>query len=292
MRKPAISHNKKSVWVPIFATLFGVATLLIAEGVTEYISELLMGLSVPSAVVYLIGGVLLVSITYFLIKLVCKKILHVPMTEFRIGKIIIHKKWYAYAIALPVVVTTALLLLPGSLHVNRLSTGQILDQILFSLFFSGIGIGVVEEMIYRGVIMSSLEHKWGKFIAVLVPTLIFGLLNISKDMGVVDIIMLFIASICISIKFSIVTFDSDSIWPAAVVHGIWNTLMLGGILSIGATGFTTSIIAGDLASDSILVTGGKFGIEASIVTIIGYILFIIYEVVMMKRDEALKKSEV
>ena len=40
--------------------------------------------------------------------------------------------------------------------------------------FFGFGTGVVEEAVFRGAILHALARRWGRFVAVLVPSVLFG----------------------------------------------------------------------------------------------------------------------
>ena len=65
----------------------------------------------------------------------------------------------------------------------------------------------------------------------------------------------------------------NSIWSAALMHGVWNLVMVGGLLHIGTVADSDVWVQYLLDSDSLLLTGGDFGIEASIVSIVVYLAF-------------------
>lgn len=127
-----------------------------------------------------------------------------------------------------------------------------------------------EELIFRGVIMSALEYRWGKGIAIIVPSVIFGALHIlGNELDILSTIQLLIAGSIVGILFSLVTYESGSIWCSALIHGAWNTIMIGGILHIGMAVDETSVFNYVLDSKSFFITGGDFGVEASIVSLLG-----------------------
>ena len=67
--------------------------------------------------------------------------------------------------------------------------------------------------------------------------------------------------------------ENNSIWSAALMHGVWNLVMVGGLLHIGTVADSDVWVQYLLDSDSLLLTGGDFGIEASIVSIVVYLAF-------------------
>ena len=75
------------------------------------------------------------------------------------------------------------------------------------------------------------------------------------------------------ILFSLVTLENNSIWSAALMHGVWNLVMVGGLLHIGTVADSDVWVQYLLDSDSLLQTGGDCGIEASSVSIVVYLAF-------------------
>lgn len=269
-----------STWKAILVIFLGIAILTFAQGT----SGLVKLLPLPEGITNVIFGCLYVSFTYLLIKLLCTKVLHTTMDDCRITKPKVNPWWIVCAITLTVGVSALLLCTPGNLVNNHLPEGQILNIVVFALFVLGLGAGVVEEMVFRGVIMRTLERRWGKTIAILVPSVIFGLGHaIGVNMNILDIFLLFVAGTSVGIMFSLIVYQSGSIWPSAIMHGIWNVMMIGGILDINAEYNADAIFSYDLSSDSFFLTGGAFGVEASIIAVIGYISVIFLTLLLFKR---------
>jgi hypothetical protein len=95
-----------------------------------------------------------------------------------------------------------------------------------------------------------------------------------ENPNTIDVLALLIAGTSVGVMFSMIVYQSGSIWSSAAVHGIWNLIIIGGILGIG-TEPGHPIFSYTLNSDSTLLTGGKFGIESSLPAITGYLLIII-----------------
>ncbi|MGM9927226.1 MAG: lysostaphin resistance A-like protein [Bacillus sp. (in: firmicutes)] len=250
---------------------------------SQVISALPGQLPLPKSVATIVYGGLYVFISYRLLKVVCTKIVPISLEECRIGKPYISKIWFLVAIFLPAIVSAVLLCMPGEFVRNDLSHLDIFNIVMSALFVVGFGAGVVEEMIFRGFIMAVLERRWGKRIAIVIPSVLFGLLHASGGMHLLDVLILLVAGTSVGIMFSLIVYESGSIWCSALVHGIWNMIMIGGILNIGMSHNENAIYSYDLFSESILLTGGEFGVEASIVAIIGYAMVIILALYVMKR---------
>ena len=91
--------------------------------------------------------------------------------------------------------------------------------------------------------------------------------------------------------FSLIAYGSNSIWNSAIVHGIWNIVIIGGILHIGNEADSSSIFNFILDNKSFLISGGDFGIEASIISILVYLLFIVLAAIQVKRKGTKSKIE-
>lgn len=120
----------------------------------------------------------------------------------------------------------------------------------------------------------------------------FGLLHIiGNDLNFISIIQLLIAGSIVGVLFSLIAYGSNSIWNSAIVHGIWNIVIIGGILHIGNEADSSSIFNFILDNKSFLISGGDFGIEASIISILVYLLFIVLAAIQVKRKGTKSKIE-
>ncbi len=89
--------------------------------------------------------------------------------------------------------------------------------------------------------------------------------------------------------FSLIAVKSGSFWNSGIVHAIWNIIIVGGGLTISSAPAEGSIVTYVLRSDSKLLTGGQFGIESSLVALIGYLAVVFVILLSMKRDHTAKE---
>ncbi|MGN1388004.1 MAG: hypothetical protein ACI4XS_15490, partial [Bacillus sp. (in: firmicutes)] len=137
----------------LLAVVLGLLILVFSQAVSALPSLL----PIPESVVGIVFSVLYVAIAYFLLKSVCGKVIPISLKECRIDRIHISTKWVLVAVFLPVIVSAILVCLPGNLARNDLSGLQIFNIIVNAVFVVGFSAGVVEEMIFRGLIMTALE---------------------------------------------------------------------------------------------------------------------------------------
>ena len=82
-------------------------------------------------------------------------------------------------------------------------------------------VGFVEELLFRGMLMTSLEKYMGWKAALILQSLIFAILHLTWRI-IIEVIFVFIAGITFSLLFK----RSGSIIPPTIAHGIDNNMML------------------------------------------------------------------
>ena len=170
--------------------------------------------------------------------------------------------------------------------------GNVLAGVLYAalggagLFF-GAGTGIVEEAVFRGVLMTAVERRWNKTAAVLGPSLAFALLHVlGRELSFAGILQLLAAGTAVGVLFSLVAYESGTVWCGAAMHAVWNMVMIGGVLHIGPEPDGYALLNYVLDSASPLVTGGDFGVEASLPSIAVYLGFSALALVRLKRSKA------
>ncbi|MGH4118016.1 CPBP family glutamic-type intramembrane protease [Clostridium sp.] len=150
------------------------------------------------------------------------------MKECHIDKPKISFRWLICAILLLVVVSAILLCTSGKLVKNNMDIVHLLNIVVCAIF--------------------GLVHAIG--------------------MDIIDILLLFVAGTSVGIMFSLIVYESGSIWSIAIVHGIWNVIIIGEILDINISYNQHALFSYKLLSKLFILTGGAFGVEASIVAVV------------------------
>lgn len=210
--------------------------------------------------------------TYLLFWLYTIKILHLKMENFRITLSI--KKWaFLYAVILPLFVVICYFII-GDSTMTVLNTGEIIVAVIYSAI-AALKAGVLEEMLFRGYILKLLELKWGKVVAVLLPSFLFSLMHIPSmdEFSVAGISLLVISGTLAGIMFSLITYQGNSISNSGLLHAVWNFVFVTDMIHITTAQslYGEPVFSIIIPSDYVLVTGAEFGVEASIIAIIGYL---------------------
>ena len=282
-----MSEEKKrlSTAKTIAAIILAIVILVIAQIIAEVTGSLVVMLpGVPMAAGFAVTGIFYPVFAFLGVKLLCTRLLRMSMLEYKMPRFTLRPIWVIAAIIMPCLVSLVLCLTPGHWQNNMLSGTEISQIVTRAIFFTGMGAGLVEEMIFRGVIMNAMEKRWNKFVAIIAPSVLFGLVHIiGSDLDLPSIIQLIIAGSVVGILFSLVTYESGNVWNSAVMHAIWNIIMIGCILQISESAEELTIYNYVLDTDSFLITGGDFGVEASVVAILAYLVFAALALYLMKK---------
>ncbi len=129
-----------------------------------------------------------------------------------------------------------------------------------------LGSGVFEELVYRGVLFRVVEESLGSWISLLVSSLVFGIAHLHNDNATV------IGALSISVEAGLLLAGAYMVtrrlWMSIGFHFAWNFTQ-SGIFSGNVSGNDTGqglIKASVQGSD--WLTGGSFGLEASMVALL------------------------
>ncbi len=199
------------------------------------------------------------------------KVLHLKMRSFGISFDI--KPWgVLFSVLLPAFVVLVFLLI-GNGYVNSFAVSDAI-LIVISSIITALKAGIIEEMLFRGFIMKLLENRWNKFVAIFAPSFLFSLLHIPsmETFSVVGVMLLIVSGTLVGIMFSLVAYKGNSISNSAIIHTVWNLVMVTSILHITTEQgyYGNPIFSIIIPFDNVLLTGAGFGVEASIIAIVGY----------------------
>lgn len=130
----------------------------------------------------------------------------------------------------------------------------------------GVGVAVREEVLFRGILFRWIDERWGLVPALIVSGLLFGFLHLANPGATVW------SSIAISIEAGLMLGAaykwSGTLWLPIGIHWAWNYVQ-GSVFGISVSGGEASrSIIKTIMDGPELITGGAFGAEASIITVI------------------------
>lgn len=163
-------------------------------------------------------------------------------------------------------------------YVGVNSDANIKNIILWALAF--LIQGAMEEIMCRGFLLSSLQKKVNKPLAVVISSTAFvfphllTLIEASFPYPIIGIINLYL----ISFIFAELVISRSNIWIACGLHSVWNFVLytIMGLTLSGSEGTLGNVINFEVKKANVF-NGGEYGIEASVITtvVLGAFLLIL-----------------
>lgn len=268
----------------VLGSIFSIFILIFSQIVSELFASLLHVIGLHLGFCNIIAGLCYLLCSYFLIKVFAKRFLKLEMEKLKMSGFKIKIRWLIIAFVLPICVKIIFLSFPGDYVVTGMDGSQVFETLSTGIVFTGLAAGFVEEMVFRGVIMNLLMERWGKKVAIIVPSLLFGAVHIiGMNYSVFSCMLVLVAGTMVGVMFSCIMLESNSVWNNGIVHAIWNMIIIGGGLCVSQESDEYSIITYVLQSKSFALTGGEFGIESSVIALAGYVVVSLLAWNMMKR---------
>lgn len=268
----------------VLMALLSLAVLVLAQTAAAALGSLVLLAGHLPALGNAAAGVLYPVLAMAGFWALCRFGMRETLSACRIGPVRLKPVWCVTAFLMPALVCGAYLLLPGQWAeaADRMDTASILAV---GVLYVGIGTGIVEEAVFRGFIMTALERRWNRLAAVLLPSVLFGALHIiGSELDLLSMVQLVLAGTMVGVLFSLVALESGSIWNGALIHGVWNASLLA-LLHIGPEPDPGSLLNYLPETENFLLTGGDFGVEASVISIAAYALFAVLALVLLRKGE-------
>ena len=141
------------------------------------------------------------------------------------------------------------------------------------LFYVGllfISVSLSEEILIRGYVLSNFMDSSNKYIALLISSLLFALMHgLNPNITTIGMINLFLAGIMLGITYLF----TKNLWFALVNHFSWNFFQA--MFGFHVSGLTIYSPV-KLKIEPSIWTGGEFGVEGSVLTILLQSILIVF----------------
>jgi membrane protease YdiL (CAAX protease family) len=171
------------------------------------------------------------------------------------------------------------------LAILLLSVGTLMLVLLQFLFFTGITpnlhhllwscllfviVAFAEEIIFRGYLLNNLLSNFKPWVALFVSALIFALFHVANpQVSVLSVANIFVAGLLLGLPY----LYTRNLWFSIALHFAWNFFQ-GPILGYEVSGFTVKTLMQQTLTGPEWCTGGSFGFEGSVVSLINNLLAI------------------
>lgn len=158
------------------------------------------------------------------------------------------------------------------------SSGDVLPVVLGMVAVS-VGAAVTEELMFRGLALQALERLCGSRAAVAITALAFGGMHLANPGATAW------SSLAIALEAGVLLGAAylwrRSIWFVAGLHFAWNAAE--GLLGIPVSGHVAPGLLTTEVTGPALLTGGEFGLEASIVPVVVSVLLSVRMLILARR---------
>ncbi|MEV5153657.1 CPBP family intramembrane glutamic endopeptidase [Streptomyces werraensis] len=142
------------------------------------------------------------------------------------------------------------------------------------------GAAVTEELMFRGLALQALERLWGSRAALVITSLFFGVAHLGAEGASAW------SALAIAVEAGVLLGAAflwrRSIWFVVGLHFVWNTTVE--LLGIPVSGHTSDGLFTADVHGSDLLTGGAFGLEASVVPVLLGVALAVPMLVLARRS--------
>lgn len=190
---------------------------------------------------------------------------------------------------LPIIILLVFVVI-GNVQITEYPNRFKIIQIVFLMVgYAGLFFftGLAEETVFRGMAVREFAVKWGWVVATIVGGAYFGLIHLIamlQNLSLLEAIWIMIAGILVNALFVALYIRSKSLWLPIGFHSGWNfclVALIGTTMSGQASNF--GLFNMKLTGNTFL-TGGPFGLEASLVSLMFYILIAILFIKYPKKE--------
>ena len=269
-------------FTPIFLLIIAYSFM---QGILfEYVFKSLVGYNIISVLCSYIfsAGILLFFVKYF------EKTTYDYFGFSKENNIVAIKVGFGLAI-FSVVGVVAILLISNNISLtlsNDFKTSTIIILIILVLIQ-----GFLEEIVFRGYLMTRLAAKKGKWVAIILSSLFYLVFRMSNPTtSKLDLINIFLISIVMSLLY----WYFDNILVIAIFHAFWNCIS-GVIFGFNLSGIkvSDSIFVVKAISDKQILIGESYGIEGSIIATVFFAILglLVYMGLYLKMFRRIAKNK-
>ncbi len=235
----------------------------------------------------LFHGVTYVIVAWLLFKLIANKLLKKPLAYFRVTPFRFHILSSLLGVLLFIlVVGTYLVFIPGQLIITKLENDQeYIAMIIEIVIIGGIAAPIVEEIMFRGILLKYIKAKTNIYIALLSTSILFGIVHLfNGQLKGISLVLLMVSITTAGIMYGLAVYLFNSVWASIIIHIIWN---LSALITVTDQNIEYGVIQYIIKSTNPLITGGEYGIDASLISIAGYTVIIFILIAYRKFSKSL-----
>ena len=267
MTNAIASQARRPLWrrivdFPLVAMVIAVALLAATIWLVGTAFQQVPHWGIPKASREMVAGLVLVGLAIAVYKLAICKLGEQPRDDLRREHAVRDLALGLGGGALLFSLVTLVAAMVGVYDIVGLGSAR---SILFVLVMFGIIPGVLEELLFRGILFRHLEDFGGTWFALALTSALFGVAHIFNDNAT------FFSSFAIAVEAGILLGGAymltRSLWAPIGLHAAWNFTQ-SQIYDVPVSGNDgTGLVEAKLSGPELL-SGGAFGLEASVIALV------------------------
>lgn len=210
----------------------------------------------------IVPGVLAIALVFLVTKFAISRLGRYPRDDLPLAAAPAH---LAAGLALGFGIFALVVAIAALLGVYRITGWGTLEGWVDFFMAAGLVAGFVEEVLFRGIIFRWVEELAGSWAALAVSAGLFGLAHIMNDNATL------FSSVAIAIEAGLLLgaayMLTRSLWLAIGLHAGWN-LTQGLVFDVNVSGYAVDGIVEAQLSGPEWLSGGAFGLEASVIALV------------------------
>jgi len=257
----ALSGKRKSKLVaffqfPLVWMLVGALGIILANVTFNMLSEDVNALG--SITLTLVGSAVAIVIYWLAMKFLARR----PIPELLLQRRAVPEVIFGAVIGLMFIIVSAALIILFHGYSFKWSNEDI-SSVVWPIITTSLGAAFVEELIFRGLAFKAIEKMGGSWLALTLTSLFFGIAHLGNPGATMW------GGLSITIEAGVLLGAAylwrRNIWFIISLHFFWNTVE--GLLGIPVSGHPASGLFTVEVKGPALLTGGQFGLEASIIPV-------------------------
>lgn len=210
---------------------------------------------------------------------ICTKrnVVQLGFSPLHLGKKLLHGLLAGFV---PFSLVFGILVLTRQVSVLSVNTSVFSSQYWWQSLITYIMVGIGEEALCRGFMMSALKPTRNKWVVLLLPSVLFSLLHFFNP---AFSLLAFINIILAGVFFSLLFLRTGSLWAPIAAHFAWNWFQ-GSVYGMNVSGNVgdLSLLECDPVVGGTLWHGGAFGAEGGLVASLVLLAGIVFYLVVVK----------
>ncbi len=253
---------RRIVVFPLVAMLIGLGLLVATTWLASLVIRQLPKMETPPATRQMLLGLAVVGLVILVYKFAISKLGETPRDDLRSEHALRNLGLGLAGGALIFSLVTAVAALVGVYDIVGWGSPR---SILYVLVMFGIIPGVMEEILFRGILLRHLEDFGGSWFGLLASSAVFGLAHYYNPNSSLW------ASVLIAVEAGVLLGGAymltRSLWAPIGLHAAWNFTQ-GEIYDVPVSGIDgTGLVEAKLSGPELL-SGGAFGLEASVIALV------------------------